>query len=1387
MREDKQGLFPLTNVQWAYFMGRNSSYEAGGYSTHAYNEMKNNIDINRFEMALNKVIERHEMLRTIFTLDGMHMTLSGVPKYKIPVHDLRGKTKEEQEEFIIRKREKLSHYVYDPTQWPLFTIEFVKIKENLNHMFVSIDLLIADAYSINLMFREICQFYLDKNSDIPIPEKKFSDYIEFNLKLKESIKYKNDQKYWMDKISNIPLGPMLPYKSTSKRERGEFKRLNKTIDKEKWNMIQTKLSSGNILPISYLCGCYSYALEKKSTINQFSINLTANNRGRLKEVGNRIIGDFTSLIILSIDFHESNSFLEEVENIQNNLIQCYKHNSYDGIELERRIVKYHNIRDQVPFPVVFTSLLGLKTDSTMENILGEEIFSLTQTPQVYLDCQVSDDDGTLQITWDYNTSKLDTKVVEEMFEHFITKILNGVRDEKKEINSLQNVIVDYNNTFVEFKYKTLQKLIKDSFKNYNKEIALIDSTKKISYKELKYRTKKYIHLLKSNGIGPGRLVAVRGIRCAETVIKIIAIILSGAGYVPINPDWPEERVKYILQDCKAENIDRLSEFSEDLYYDKYADEEDPAYVIYTSGSTGRPKGVLISQKAIANTLQSMQRKFPLNKKDVIGNISSYGFDLSVYDIFGAVISGAAVSIISDPYKTYEIQENIEKNNITVWNSVPALLELILDGTKKQNNKLRLILLSGDWIPLSLYHKAKKIFPKAEFISLGGATEAAIWSIYFNVKNIREEWIRIPYGYPLDNQKCYVLDEKQRLCKFEEKGEIYIGGYGIANGYVNDREKTVSSFIYHDSYGRLYKTGDAGVFKKEGYIEILGRLDNQVKINGYRIETGEIEKVIEEFELVDKAFVNCIKNENSRVLVASIKPSKICKIEKEDKSEIWEQAKKSANDVPKEFADTFLNIVGSQVEKLAYENIKSTLMQLKENGGIDCPVTIDELINMCRIKEIYKKILFRWLEIMVDNGEVKKIKGKYDLNIVHWVTKEEIKTEFKKIIEECSMYNFLKDSLFFYQQCMLYTKDILIGDKPVIAILFPEGEWHVADNLYGSNPRATYYNNIVAEIVAAYSLHPIKILEIGAGTGGTTKPILKKIQKNNVEYMFTDISPFFTEKASKLFRKYSFMNYGEFNVDLSSQEQGYGLEQYDIIVAANVMHDASDLPKSLKALNHLLKPGGMLILLEMTTDTYLFMTTVELLEGFSSFNDFRKDNLTPLLSACQWRKILQKSDFTEVHIFPEHNDFGEHAIVAVKENVSRFLNNDEVDSLKEYLKERLPEYMLPKYFEQISCIPLNGNGKLDRNALFKKQQKKKREIKKPESICETELFEIWADLIGIENFGITDNFFEIGGDSLLMIKCLAEIHRIYGIHIPTELFLEKSTIEELALYISERSF
>jgi amino acid adenylation domain-containing protein len=424
----------------------------------------------------------------------------------------------------------------------------------------------------------------------------------------------------------------------------------------------------------------------------------------------------------------------------------------------------------------------------------------------------------------------------------------------------------------------------------------------LTYGELAARANALGRRIRDLGAKPNELVAVVMEKGWEQVVGVLAVLAAGAAYLPIDPDLPRARRFLLFANAGVRvaltqpHLAEKLEWPEEMARLVVAREDSPsaeearpfpavqgaadlAYVIYTSGSTGNPKGVMIDHRGALNTVVDVNERYGVTAEDRVLALSSLSFDLSVYDVFGLLAVGGAV-VLPEAGKSRDPQhwaELVDRHGVTLWDTVPALMEMLVDYgevTGYRAPSLRLVMMSGDWIPLRLPERIRQLSPGVTVYSMGGATEASIWSIFFPIGEIDPSWRSVPYGRAMRNQTFHVLDKDLLHRPVGVPGNLYIGGIGLALGYWGDAEKTASSFLTDPWTGeRLYRTGDLGRYFPDGNIEFLGREDFQVKVGGFRIELGEIEAALSRHPGIREALALAVAGERGgRRLIAYVVPA-----------------------------------------------------------------------------------------------------------------------------------------------------------------------------------------------------------------------------------------------------------------------------------------------------------------------------------------------------------------------------------------------------------------------------------------------------------------------------------------------------------------------------------
>ncbi len=882
--------FPLTEIQHAYWVGRGRDLELGNVATIFYYELDaDGLDLDALARAWGKVVERHAMLRAVILPDGTQRILEEVPQYDFPTMDCSDATPDEQRIALEQLRESMTGEVMSADQWPLFDIRVSLLGQGKVRLHIRFDCLIVDAWSLLILIRDWHRFYVQPNADMPDMDLSFRDYVLAEQAVAETKQYRQDRAYWVERIASLPQAPELPLAvDPATIEAPRFQRRGYRLDAGAWERFKALARGHGLTPSGVLVTVYGEVLKQWSRNKRLTVNLTLFNRLPMHAQVQDIVGDFTSLTLLAVENEQEQSFLGRAEVLQRQLFRDLDHRSYNGVELLREIARQRSEFSRTAMPVVFTSALNmgsLGSDSGF-GLLGKMGYSVSQTPQVWLDCQVYESDGGAVLTWDAVEGLFPEGMVDDMFAAFTSFIDHLVEDAGFWNEAVPSLIPqtqlerrrEVNATEQPVSSELLHSLALKQATKTPDALAVVAPERSLMYRELADYAGSLGRVLRDKGAVPNRLVAVVMEKGWEQVVAVLGILASGAAYLPIDPALPARRIHHLLADADVDIVLTQSHLRDTLGWPEKMDfvivdtfepekgvflepaqsPEDLAYVIYTSGSTGQPKGVMVDHRGAVNTILDINSRFGVGPEDRVLALSNLNFDLSVYDIFGLLAAGGTI-VMPRPDLAKEPahwEELIVAKRVSIWNTVPMMMHMFVEfaaGSVGSLNCLKVVLLSGDWIPLHLPEAIKALGKTVRVIGLGGATEASIWSNVFEVPDIPLHWKSIPYGKPMANQRYHVLDDAFRPVPDWVPGNLFIAGIGLAKGYWGDSEKTNVAFVKHPVTGeRLYRTGDMGRYLADGNIEFLGREDTQVKVGGHRVELGEIESVLERHEHVERA-------------------------------------------------------------------------------------------------------------------------------------------------------------------------------------------------------------------------------------------------------------------------------------------------------------------------------------------------------------------------------------------------------------------------------------------------------------------------------------------------------------------------------------------------------
>jgi nonribosomal peptide synthetase protein BlmIV len=875
--------FALTEVQEAYWIGRDPDLPLGGVATHAYTELEvAALDPARLSTALARLVERHAMLRAVVLPDGTQRVLESVGPYEIAVTDLSAASPGAAAAHVEEVRDVLSHQVLPAGDWPLFDFRLTRLPGGRWRLHASIDALVCDAYSFGVLMRELAASYADPSWEPPPLEVTFRDVVRARERDRETPAYERSHDYWRARMPALPPGPELPASPARPDGPPRFVRFAGRLEPRAWRGLRERATNAGLTPSAVLLTAFAEVLAAWSRRPHFTLTLTVFDRPFTHRQIDLVVGDFTCLTLLEVDHRAPRDFAARARSLQERLWQDLDHRAVSAVTLLRERARELGGPPRLLAPVVFTSNLGVGREGTGAGpLLGEVVAGVTQTPQVVLDHQVATAGDALVFNWDALEARFPPGVLDEMFAAYqvlLHALADDARTWERSVRiplppGQADVRVRVNSTRQRFPGGLLQERVADVARRHGGREAVVTPSRRLAYAELVARSNRIGRRLRAAGARPGTLVGVALPKGWEQAVAVLGVLAAGAAYVPLDPSLPAARLSLLAEGTGVATVLTRSDLRgrlgglerrRQLCVDddrEWAGESperlpvvssprDLAYVVHTSGSTGTPKGVMIDHAGVLNTVEAVNRAYRVDHTDRLLAVSSLSFDLSVYDLFGAFLAGAAV-VVGDPGRERDPAhwaDLVRTERVSVWNSVPALMSLLVDHARPHGRaflpSLRLVLLSGDWIPVELGERVAALTGGAEVVGLGGATEASIWSVWHPAGRREPGWPSVPYGRPMPNQRLYVLDGAMRPCPDWVAGELYIAGDGLARGYWDDDARTRERFVTHAGTGeRLYRTGDVARYRPGGVLEFLGREDLQVKVNGYRVELAEVERAL----------------------------------------------------------------------------------------------------------------------------------------------------------------------------------------------------------------------------------------------------------------------------------------------------------------------------------------------------------------------------------------------------------------------------------------------------------------------------------------------------------------------------------------------------------------
>ena len=881
--------FPLAPIQHAMWIGRNEDQQLGGVAAHLYVEFDGaGVDPERLRDAAAKLAARHPMLRVEILPDGtQRIGDRGLP---VTVYDLRDLDQAAAAERLEEIREEKSHQMM---HGEVLQISLSLLADGRTRLHVDMDMQAADAVSYRNFMADLAEFY----GGAELPDLGYT-YREYRAALTSTVvESDEDRRWWAERVPELPEGPALPL--VPRAEQADPKRARR-----RWHIFDVATRDAlfaaahrrGITPAMAVAASYAGTLARWSTHRRFLLNLPMFGREQFHPDVDRLVGDFTSSLMLDVDLTGADTPMARCRVLQETLHVTAQHSSYSGLSVLRDLTRHHGT--PVLAPIVYTSALGLGDlfAGKVTEHFGRPVWTISQGPQVLLDAQATPVADGLMINWDTREDAFRPGVADAMFAYHLAELERLATDESawdavdpSAVTAEQQAARDTVNAVT--RTPSGETLHAGFFRNaevHPDAPAVWCRDGDLSYGELREQVRAVAAGLHVAGVRHGDTVAVMGPKNFEQIVALLAISAIGAVYVPVGVDHPAERAARMLANgavrmalvCGDQPPTTLPALTvaealrvgrrEPEFTFPAVDPTDLAYILFTSGSTGEPKGVEMSHDAAMNTVEFINGQFGIGPDDRCLALSTLECDLSVLDVFGMLRAGGSIVVVDeqdrrDPDAWARL---VERHRVTVLHFMPGWLEMLpeVDGDL---SSVRVVPTGGDWVRPEMVRALRKRAPHMRFAGLGGATETATHNTICEVAgDIPADWTSIPLGAPLPNNVCRVVGADGRDCPDWVPGELWVGGRGIARGYCARPDLTAEKFVEYDGR-RWYRTGDLVRYRPGGVIEFVGRADHRIKVSGYRVELGEVESALRRIPGVDSAVAAVVATDGGRDVLGAL--------------------------------------------------------------------------------------------------------------------------------------------------------------------------------------------------------------------------------------------------------------------------------------------------------------------------------------------------------------------------------------------------------------------------------------------------------------------------------------------------------------------------------------
>lgn len=884
--QDTTSLLSL-NQQRIYLHQQNYPADSSYNMTYAV-ELLGPINISALEHAINRVVSRHEILRSRF------IEREGKPQQIIEssliidlsYEDLNKIDFNERKNEAINKIKNIQNIPFDLEVGPLLRVTVFELEKERFIFSLMMHHIISDGWSIQIFVNELLSFYKEAvgfiQVKLPPLKMQYKDFAEYQRQWMKSEEFNHQMNYWKSQLMDstgfldLPTDFSHPVKISNS---GSVH--SATIDSDRLNKLRMLSQKNGTTTFMTTLAVFNVLLYQFTTQSRLVVGVPFS--GRTNYDFESIIGFFTNTVVFDTNLNGNPEFSNVLERISKTSINAYSNANipFDMLVEELFPNRPHG---KIPLSQVMFIYQNIKTTNmNLDNIQINNVPIESSTSMAELSLECIENENTIELRFEYRTDLFKSKTIKRLADHFLTLVDIIVSNPSIKLSELPLPVGDckllsmWNQTREDYELEsTIHDLFSVQVSDHPDSVAFIQGNRSITYSELEINSNKWARYLKKHGVMKGSKVGICLERSLESMISVLSILKLGAMFVPLDINYPKDRLKYMIEDSGIKTIltkakytsllpistnqtvicvdehqySLMQECSERL--GTIINSHTPAYMMYTSGSTGRPKGVIGTHRNVINRIKWMVNKYPFEETEICCHKTSSNFIDSIWEMFGPLLNGIPSVIISDE-TVRDINQFIfvlQQNKITRIVLVPSVLKMIVENNiyiSRDLPFLKFWVVSGEELNITLVNKFRQLSNQCtKLINLYGSSEVMADATYFDTSDLVQTNQKVPIGKPIGNTEIYILDSEMKQVPIGVVGEIYIGGEGVAIGYNKEdltQEKFVMNPFKSDKGKVLFKSGDLAKFLEDGNIEYIGRKDSQIKLNGIRIELTEIESVL----------------------------------------------------------------------------------------------------------------------------------------------------------------------------------------------------------------------------------------------------------------------------------------------------------------------------------------------------------------------------------------------------------------------------------------------------------------------------------------------------------------------------------------------------------------